>query len=258
MKYAVALLLGLLVAEAVAFWFVIERDLGIGADAWFYRNLGDTWLETGQWYLPRQFEPHTFEAMADNVYPPSALPLFVAFALTPWPLWWVVPIAVLVYCLYRWRPSPVAWIVILLLLIWPRSIGGYLYGNTSMWTAAIFAAGLTWGYPVALLIIKPSVMFWGVLAIRDKRAWIGAVVVAVLSLPMLPLWLDYITIMRNTTDTHPIVLLGDIPMMLVPVVAWLGRRDHRRILRRDVVPAAVLEREHESGGVVVGPRPSEG
>jgi hypothetical protein len=221
-----ALLVGLLAAEAVAFVEIIDRgsELYLGMDYLFYRDLGVRWLADGQWYLPFQFAPHEFTNMVSNVYPPSALPLFVGAAVMPWIVWWAVPIAVLGFTLYRWRPSPWAWVAILVLMMWPRSIGGYLYGNTTMWTSAGLAAGLAWGWPVVLLAIKPSVAPFALLALRHRSAWVAGLVVAVLSLPMLPLWLDYLTVMRNQTSTHLVVILGDVPLMLVPLVAWWGRR----------------------------------
>jgi hypothetical protein len=105
----VSILVGFLIAETVRFAQVIsQNEVGLGGDYLFYRGFGETWLETGQWYLPRQFEPHEFAPMEDNLFPPTALPLFVAGAIAPWPLWWLVPVLVLGYCIYRWRPSPLA------------------------------------------------------------------------------------------------------------------------------------------------------
>lgn len=42
-----------------------------------------------------------------------------------------------------------------------------------------------------------------------------------------------------------------------PLVAFSGRHDHRRVLRAEVIPAPVVEREHEPGGVVIRPRSVE-
>jgi hypothetical protein len=212
----------LLLAETALFMPMIEYGYGLGADGFFYIDLGRRWLETGQWYLPHQFEPHTVTNMVDNVYPPTALPLFVAGAIAPWPLWWIVPIAVLGYCIWRWQPSPWAWVAIVLLLMWPRSIGGYLYGNTTMWTTAALAAGLMWGWPVALLAIKPSVVLFGVFALGRRSAWIGGITFLAATIVMLPLWLDYLNVLRQTTDTVWHVALFEIPAMLIPVIAWLG------------------------------------
>jgi hypothetical protein len=188
---AIGGLLGLLAAETLLFIQVIERSptTFLGMDYLFYRDLGAQWLETGQWYLPFQFGPHEFTAMVDNVYPPTALVLFVPAAVAPWIAWWGVPIALLGAALWRMRPAPWAWVAILILLMWPRSIGGYLYGNTTMWTTAGLAAGL----------------------------------VAVASLPMLPLWFDYVTVIRNQSSVGVWALIGDIPPMLIPMVAWLSR-----------------------------------
>ena len=136
-----AVLLALLIAETVLFIEVIERSWTyLGMDYMFYRDVGARWLHDGSWYLPFQSAPHEFTNMVSNVYPPMALFLFVPAALMPWVFWWAVPIAVLAYALWRMQPAPWAWPIILLLMMWPRSIGGYLYGNTTIWTTAGLAA----------------------------------------------------------------------------------------------------------------------
>ena len=125
----------------------------LGMDFVFYRDVGARWLADGSYYLPYQLAgPYhvtllTDPGTGDVLYPPNALLLFVPFAVLPGVLWWAIPVAVTGYALYRLRPAPWAWVVMLILLAWPRAVGAYLFGNTDIWIAAAIAAGAVWGWP---------------------------------------------------------------------------------------------------------------
>lgn len=200
-----------------------------GQDYVFYRDVGARWLADGTYYLPHQLtgEPYGFAAMRDVLYPPTALPLFVALVFTPALLWWAVPAAVIGYALYRWRPGRWAIAGMLLLLCWPRSIGYVLYGNTDMLVMASVAGGLLWGWPAALIVIKPTMAPLALLGIKRRSWWVACVVLAVLSLAMLPLWFDYLTAMRNLGIGLD-YSIGSLPLVLVPLVAWAGRTKEAR------------------------------
>jgi hypothetical protein len=197
----------LVVIETAAFLvFFLPAHSGwqLGMDFDFYVDQAERWLTTGQWYLPHQLAgPYVVESMLDNLYPPTALLLFLPFVWLPAVLWWVAPAAVLVYVIRGWRPKPLALFAMSVLMLYPPSIFAWLLGNTTIWTAAILAAGLRWGWPMALLVMKPSLAFLGI--------------------AMLPLWLDYVTAMRNATLAAD-WSIRNIPLMLVPVAAWVGRR----------------------------------
>ena len=78
--------------------------------------------------------------MTDVLYPPSALFLFVPFAVAAIVLWWVVPIAITGYAIWRWRPAWWGVAAMLALLCWPRAHAAFLFGNTDMWAMAGVAA----------------------------------------------------------------------------------------------------------------------
>ena len=181
-----AALLGLLATEALVFAQVIDNSSPkqwLWMDYYFYRDLGARWLADGQWYLPHQLEGEfVFQQMVDNLYPPLALLLFVPTALLPPVLWWAVPIGLLAYALYRWRPSPWAWAAIAILMIWPRSIGAFLYGNSDIWVMTAVTGGLLVGWPLVLILLKPSFAPLLLLRARDRSLWIAAGVLAIISL----------------------------------------------------------------------------
>ena len=73
-----------------------------------------------------------------NLYPPTALYLFVPASLLPRVLWWVVPLAIIGWSLYRLRPAWWAWPSIALACIVPLNGPSVpvalVYGNTLLWT----------------------------------------------------------------------------------------------------------------------------
>jgi hypothetical protein len=216
-----AVLLGLAAGGAVI--AVSIRGHEAGMDFWFYRDIGVRWLADGTYYLPHQLtgEPYVFTAMADVLYPPSALVLFVPFVWLPAILWWVIPLGVVAYVVWSYRPSPWAWVAIAACVAWPRTFGAVLFGNTDMWVAAAVAGGLRWGWPAALLTIKPMFVPLGLPAIRKPSAWIAGAVMLAISLPMLG---DYWTAARNLVVSDPFAYWTvSLPFAVLPLVAWWGR-----------------------------------
>lgn len=226
-KFAALVAFAIVTVEAIAIGTtVIPSNYGwsLGMDYRFFRDVGARWLADGSFYLPHQLSgPYVGQLMVDVFYPPSALLLFVPFAFLPPVLWWALPILILGYALVRLHPAPWAWLVVAILLAWPRSIGIYLFGNTDMWAVAAVASGIVWGWPAAFLAMKPVLLPFAFPAVRRRAFWVGLAGLAVISLFMLPLWFDYVTAMAGLTiDLSAPV--GSFPLMMIPIVAWLGRR----------------------------------
>jgi hypothetical protein len=221
--FAAAVLAVLVLAEtAYIALAIVPLNWELGQDYVYYRAVGERFLADGSYYLPRQLEgPYVIRLMDDIQYPPSALFLFVPFAILPWVLWWAVAIAVTIYVLTWLRPRPWAWCVMLVLLAWPRAIGAYLFGNTDIWALAAICAGFRWGWPAILLVLKPPFAPFALIGIRRRSFWIAALLVGLASIPMVPLWLDYLVAARNA-QFDPGYSLGSLPLLLVGVVAWLG------------------------------------
>jgi hypothetical protein len=198
-------------------------DSFLGMDYLFYGEVAKRWLETGAYYLPHQLSgPYTATLMVDNLYPPIALLLFLPFVVLPWILWWLIPIAVVGSFIAWTRPSPIAWPLLALVLIWPRTQTAFLFGNTDLWMAAAVAGGLRWGWPAALLAIKPTFLLFAAVGIRRRSFWIALGGLAIVSIPMAALWLDYVQAMRNVTITAD-YSVGSLPLVLAPLIAWFLR-----------------------------------
>lgn len=217
-----AVLLSVTVVSAQSVW--AAGDLGI--DFVFYREVGARFLSDGSYYQSHQLAgPYTVSLMVDVLYPPPALFLFVPIALVPAPMaivaWWGAPLLLLTYVIVTYRPATLAVIVILLLLSWPRAIGAYLFGNTDIWAVAGLAAGLRWGWPALLVALKPTFLPFALVGIRHRSFWILGAALSIASILMLPMWLDYVAVLRHLSIGGDYAL-GSVPLMLVPIVARLG------------------------------------
>lgn len=195
----------------------------IANDQQFYRAVGAQWLADGSYLHPSQLQgPYDQVPGITVLYPPTALFLFVPAALLPEILWWIVPMALTTFALYRLRPAPWTWVVMLVLLMWPRAIGAYLTGNTDMWAVAFIALGIQFGWPSVLLVVKPLYLPFALVGIRHRSFWLAGAGLGVVSLPMLPLWFDYLRSMMDMR-VDATYWAASIPLLSIPLVAWAGR-----------------------------------
>ena len=157
------------------------------------------------------------------LYPPHALYLFVPFVFLPGFLWWAIPLSVLAWALWRLRPHPAAVLAILLVLGTPYAREDIFWGNPVMWMVAAEAAGFVLGWPAVLVLLKPSLGPFA-LAGFPRRSWFVALaVLGLVNLPLLPMWADWVAVIRNA-QLGPDFSLHQFPLMAVPLIAWLGSR----------------------------------
>lgn len=192
-------------------------------DRGHYMDAARRFLETGTPYLanevagPFDYVPLTF------LHPPLALWLMTPFAFLPDALWYIVPIAIVAACLIAWRPSPLAWAVVALCLLWPRTPAMIVTGNTDMWATAAVALGLRFGWPGPLLMIKPSLAPLALAGAKRRAWWLGWVLVFALSVPFGALWYDWIQVLLHAPGGLLYSALA-VPGVAMPIAAWLGRR----------------------------------
>jgi hypothetical protein len=166
------------------------------------------------------------------LYPPIVGPVFAIWRLLPAALWWAIPIAILAYAFVRWRPALWAWPLMLAALIWPNTADSLWAGSSNLWIVAGVAGGLIWGWPAAVIAFKPSFAPFILIGVRRRSWWIAVALVAVLSLAMLSEWLRYVTVIQNLESPGAVYSLGDLPLLLVPVIAWAARRRPADLVRR--------------------------
>lgn len=167
---------------------------------------------------------------APILYPPDALLLFAPFVFLPGFLWWAIPLSIVGWALWRLRPHPAAWLAIVLLLGVPESREGIFWGNPVMWMAAFEAAGFVVGWAGVLVLLKPTLAPFAVAGF-PRRGWLFALgLLSVANLALLPMWADWLTMLRNSSNLGAGYSLYQFPLMAVPLVAWLGSR-HGPLMR---------------------------
>jgi hypothetical protein len=201
-----------------------------GADFDFYLGVTQRWLSTGQFYQPHQLAgPYVASINVDTLYPPIALVLFLPFVWLPAALWWAIPLGIVAWSVLRSRPPLWVWPFLALMLWWPRTQSIIVWGGTGMWIAAALALATRFGWPGALVLLKPSLAPFALIGIRSRGWWVIAIAMAILSLPMLP---DYVTALRNNVGSFPGIgySVQDIPFLAIPLIAAMssGRWPSRR------------------------------
>jgi hypothetical protein len=223
-------LIALSVWETADVWQEFASRNGLGQDWAFYVSLGRRWLDSGVLYGDRQLTG-TYHVLVnvDNLYPPPSILVFAAFAVVPTPLsalvWWGMPLGLLVKALVKFRSSPWTWPLMAACVFWPRSLGSLVAGNSDLLSAGFVAGGLIWGWPGVLGVFKPSFGPFALTGIRRRSWWVGLGLVALVSLPFLlgGAWSQYLIAVSHWDLPWDRSILN-VPLLLIPVLAWLGRR----------------------------------
>jgi hypothetical protein len=206
-----------------------------GIDYRTYIDAARRWLSGGPFYEPYQLAGPYQIVSREILYPPIILPLLVPFTVLPAVLWWAIPLGVTSWLIADVRPSLWGWAAICALLIlplpftsdFPWALGAVVSGNPVMWIVAALAAGTRWGWPSVLVILKPSLFPFALLGCRTRRWWIAAGALAAISAVLLPMWVQYVAVLLNTRGPSATwyYSIGEVPLMLTPLVAWLARRN---------------------------------
>ena len=194
---------------------------GLGIDLATYRDATARWLAGGSWFQPYQSAPYDiFTAQPQPIlYPPTTIPLFAAFTVLPAILWWAIPIAVTLACLAAHHPRREAWVVIGLLMAWPSSLIALQTGNPAMWVVMSLALATHRPGFGPWVLLKPTLAPFALAGVRSRWWWTGLGLLALASLPFLPLWLAYVGVLLNQRGADLAYSLWQVPLMFVPLVA---------------------------------------
>lgn len=221
---AAAVFAGLFVAQ----WSMFLLGGGvenIGVDYELYLGATSSWLAGEGFYLPHQLAGPYVITHGDVLYPPTFLVLLVPFQVLPAVLWWALPLAITGIVVIRYRPSPVAWLAISVCLWFPITGVKILHGNPGLWFMAAIGLGTILAWPSALVLLKPTVLPFALIGIRRRAWWFGFAGLVAVSLLFLPMWPDYITVLRNAISPDGLLYsLNEYPMLAIPAIAWLGQR----------------------------------
>jgi hypothetical protein len=181
------------------------------------------WLETGTPYVASEVAAPFDYGGLTFLHPPIALPFFALFLVVPIPLFWIVPLTAFTWLVLTERPAPWTWPLMgVALLVYP--VGQAIWaGNTDMWAWAFFAAGIRWGWPLALLAIKPSLAIVGFIGIRNRATRRAALIMALACVPFGALWIDWLTVLVHSPGSV-LYSAHNAWMFAIPLIARIGSR----------------------------------
>lgn len=194
----------------------------VGLDIGHYIDATRRWVEVGTPYVqsevagPYQIGPLTY------LHPPVALYLFAPFLVIPIALWWAIPIGIVAWSVFSWRPADWTWPVMAALLALSRFHIPLVVGNSDLWVWAAVAAGLRFGWPTLLVVVKPSLFPFMFIGIRRRSWWVGAAFIGLTCIPFGSLWIDWILVIRNAPKDLG-YSVANVPWLLVPIIAWAAR-----------------------------------
>jgi hypothetical protein len=215
------------VPAALALVSLVRAGMLGAFDARDYRLYMDAttgWLGGGSFYAPWQLAgPYDLNGFGPILYPPVTLLLLAPFTVLPALFWWAIPLAITMWALVRLRPGLWGWLTIAMLLAMPPTVAKLLAGNPSMWVVAALSMGVQFAGPAVLVLVKPSLFPFALAWIRSPRWWLCLGLFGLLCIPFGAMWLDWLTAVTNLRQGGILYSWVDLPLMLVPVVAYVNR-----------------------------------
>lgn len=207
-------------------------DLVTGADHEIYYQAALRIRDGGPVYPPFQLAgPYGPESLPE-LYPPTTVwGLIVPMSFLPAPVWWILPLAIIVGTVIYWWPTLVGWLLILLCLAVERTWVSIAAGNPVMYVAAAVALATRWRWVSILVLLKPTLAPFALWGVRERAWWVGLAAFGLFSVTlwMLPQWFDYATAIRNLQVSDPLYLVDNIPFVLIPLIAYVSRSPDKRL-----------------------------
>lgn len=193
-------------------------------DLLIYRDATTRLLAGDAWYLARQMEGPYQILHGDVLYPPVTAWFFLPWLILPAWMFVTVPLGIVCWFVALARPAAWTWPVITLCLAYPVTLVYLLFANPSIWIGAFVALGLRYAWPGVLVLLKPSLAPFALIGIRSRGWWIGLAVLGLASLPFLGPTLDYPRVVLDSRGGGLLYSAISVPILLVPIVAWVGRK----------------------------------
>jgi hypothetical protein len=193
---------------------------GYGAvDYDLYMNATRRWLEGGSFYQPYQLSGPYPITPGDILYPPIALVLFTPFVFVPAALWWIVPLGVVGWSIWKLRPGPTLWPFMAICVAWPPTLVKVVTGNPVIWVVAAVALGALFRWPYVGVLLKPSLFPFALLGVRSRRWWLALGVFVLACVPFGAMWAAWVTTILNSEGGGLAYSAQEIPMLLLPLIA---------------------------------------
>lgn len=203
-----------------------------GVDYRLYMEASHRWLAGGPFYEQYQLVGPYPITPGDILYPPVALWLFAPFTFLPAILWWVVPLGLTAIVVWRLRPGPISWPIMALCLAWPPTQVKIITGNPVIWSLAAVALGCLYRWPSVLVLLKPSLFPFALFGVRDRSWWTALGGLALISVPFGTMWVDWLRTVVDARGGGIAYSIQEVPILLLPLVAWACRRKHPGCFRR--------------------------
>jgi hypothetical protein len=244
-RRVIAALTGILLAIAAVEAVLVAQAVNsgwhgpVGQDFDLYVGFARSWLDGRGWYLPEQMTgSYVVEEVNGNLYPPVLLYLMIPFALgLPGFIWWVLPLGLIAAALRRLKPALWAWPVLAFVLCYPRTWTVLVVGNPSLWAIAFAIAGVAWDWPAVGSALKLTLAPLALIGVARRSWWIAAGFALVAALPFGSMWIDYMTVMGNTTTSRGFsYVMGEWPIALALVAVALSGRRQAILVRQPAAP----------------------
>jgi hypothetical protein len=121
------------------------------------------------------------------------------------------------------RPRPEVWPLIALCAAWPTTLLKTWTGNPVIWSMGALALATIYAWPAVFALLKPSLAPFALFGANRRSWWIALAVLVALSLPFGVLWADWLASVTNSRGGGLLYSTLEVPMLLLPLVAWLGR-----------------------------------
>lgn len=225
---------------AIAAWEFLSGYATYGqpmVDFLGYRESAERWLTGGSFYYPWQLAGPYAVWNHDGavLYPPTILLLLVPFSFLPPALWVAIPVGITAIVIVHHRPDPVTWPFLAMAFAWPTTSMAIAHGNPTLFIVAALSLGTVWGWPSVGVLLKPSLFPFAFLGANRRSWWIALGIGALMSLPFAGMWLDWLKAITGATDIGLNYSMKEIPTMMLPLVAWLGRPDRSTTRRADAL-----------------------
>jgi hypothetical protein len=181
-------------------------------------------LAGDSWYLAHQLAGPYQILDGDVLYPPVTAWFFLPWLILPAWTFVLVPLGIIARFLVSARPAAWTWPLMALCLAYPVTLIYIVYANPTVWITAFVALGLRYAWPGVFVLLKPTLAPFALIGIRTRGWWIGLVVLGLASLPFLGATLDYPRILLDSRGGGLLYSAISVPLALVPLIAWIGRR----------------------------------